>query len=48
MRFTEEQVVPPIVTVTPEKKLVPVNVIVLPPAIGPLDGVIEERVGASL
>ena len=40
-------VVPPIVTDAPLTKPVPVMVILVPPANGPLDGVTEVTVGAA-
>ena len=39
--------VPPIVTVTPVTNPVPVIVIVVPPAVGPLEGATELMVGGA-
>ena len=42
------QPVPPIVTVTPVTNPVPVIVIVVPPAVGPLEGATELMVGGAM
>ena len=47
-KFTLVQADPPTVTVTPDTKLPPLMVIVVPPEAGPLMGAMEEMVGGVL
>jgi hypothetical protein len=46
--ITLEQLVPPIVTVAPETKLVPLIVTAVPPVSKPEDGEIPENVGVKI